>query len=46
MVADQIQEYREKVLHYLQFSLVKGRSVMDMLYRSVRRARQCLDRGV
>ena len=46
MVADSVQEEGRSILHHQQYGSVRGRSVVDVLYQSVGKARQCLkDRG-
>ena len=45
VVADRIQDYGKDLFHHLQFGSVRGRSAVDILYRSVVRARRCLDAG-
>ena len=45
VVADRIQDYGDELFHKLQFGSVRGRSAVDMLYRSVVRARACIDKG-
>lgn len=42
LVADRIQESGGDVFHHLQFGKVKGRSAVDVQYRSVWKARQCM----
>ena len=45
VVADRIQEEGSSILHHQQYGSVRGRSAVDVLYKSVVRARQCLDNG-
>ena len=45
VVADRIQDYGCNLFHHLQFDSMRGRSAVDVLYRSVVRARRCLDVG-
>ena len=45
VVADRIQDFGGDLFHRLQFGSVRGRSAVDVLYRSVVRARRCLDAG-
>ena len=45
VVADWIQDFGEDLFHRLQFELVRGRSAVDVLYRSVVKARACMDEG-
>ena len=45
VVADRIQDIGGDLFHHLQFGSVKGRSAVDMLYRSVVKARRCIDEG-
>ena len=45
VVADMIQDFGGHVLHHLQFGSVRGRSAVDVLYRSVVRARRCVKEG-
>ena len=45
VVADRIQDYGKDLFHHLQFGSVRGRSAIDVLYRSVVRARKCLAAG-
>ena len=45
VVADRIQEEGSSILHYQQYGSVRGRSAVDILYKSVVSARQCLDHG-
>ena len=45
MVVDRIQDFGGELFHHLQFGSVRGRSAVDVLYRSVVRARKCLDGG-
>ena len=39
VVADRIQDFGGELFHHLQFGSVRGRSTVDVLYRSVMRAR-------
>ena len=45
VVADRIQDCGKDLFHHLQFGSVRGRSAVDVFYRSVVRARRCLDSG-
>ena len=45
VVADRIQDYGDQLFHRLQYGLVRGRSAIDMLYRSVGKARHCMESG-
>ena len=45
VVADRIQDYGDELFHRLQFGSVRGRSAVDVLYRSVVRAQVCMDKG-
>ena len=45
VVADRIQDYADELFHRLQFGSVRGRSAVDVLYRSVVRVRACMDKG-
>ena len=45
VVADRIQEQGDCLFHHVQCGLVKGRSTIDILYKSVREARDCLFSG-
>ena len=45
VVADRIQEEGSSILHHQQYGSVRGRSAVDILYKSVVNARQCLDHG-
>ena len=45
VVADRIQEEGSSILHHQQYSSVHGRSAVDILYKSVVKARQCLENG-
>ena len=45
VVTDRIQEEGSSILHHQQYGSVWGRSAVDVLYKSVVRARQCLDNG-
>ena len=45
VVADRIQDYGDELFHRLQYGSVRGRSAVDVLYRSVVRARACMDGG-
>ena len=45
VVADRIQDYGGDLFHHLQFGSVRGRSAIDVLYRSVVKVRRCLDAG-
>ena len=44
-MADRIQDFAGELFHHLQYGWVRGRSVVDMLYMAVRRARECIDEG-
>ena len=43
VVADRIQDFGGALFHRLQYGSVRGRSAVDILYRSVVRARRCMD---
>ena len=45
VVADQIQDFGGELFHHLQFRSIRGRSAVDVLYRSVVRAWRCLESG-
>ena len=45
VVADRIQEEGGSILHHQQYGSVRGRSAVDVLYKSVVKARQCLENG-
>ena len=45
VVADRIQDYRDELFHQLQYGSVRGRSAIDVLYRSVGKARHCMESG-
>ena len=45
VVADRIQEEGRSILHHEQYGSVRGRSAVDVLYKSVVKARQCLENG-
>ena len=45
VVADRIQDFGGQLFHRLQYGSVRGRSAVDVLYRSVVRARACMDGG-
>ena len=45
VVADRIQAFGGDLFHRLQFGSVKGRSAVDGLYRSVVKARRCINEG-
>ena len=45
VVADRIQVYGDEVFHRLQYGSVRGRSAIDVLYRSVGKARHCMESG-
>ena len=45
VVADRIQVEGRSPLHQQQYGSVRGRSAVDVLYKSVVKARQCLDGG-
>ena len=42
VVADRIQEEGSSILHHQQYGSVRGRSAVDVLYKSVVKASQCL----
>ena len=44
-MADRIQDCGKDLFYRLQFGSVRGQSAVDVLYRSVVRARRCLDAG-
>ena len=44
-MADRIQEEGSSILHHQQYGSVRGRSGVDILYKSVVAARHCLDHG-
>lgn len=43
VVGERLQNYGEQLLHGHQYRLVRGRSAVDVLYRSVVEVRACLD---
>ena len=43
VVADRIQEEGSSILHHQQYGSVRGRSAVDVLYKSVVKASQCLE---
>ena len=43
VVADRIQEEGSSILHHQQYGSIRGRSGVDVLYKSVVKARQCLE---
>ena len=45
VVADRIQDFGGDLFHDLQFGSVKSRSAVDVFYRSVVKARKCIDEG-
>ena len=45
VVADRIQEEGSSILHHQQYGSVRGRSAVDVLYRSVVKARRSLEGG-
>ena len=45
VVADMIQEERSSFLHHLQYGSVRGRSALDVLYKSVMRVRPSMEGG-
>ena len=45
VVADRIQEEGSSILHHQQYGSVRGRSAVDVLYKSVVKARQSLKGG-
>ena len=45
VVADRIQEEGNSILHHQQYGSVRGCSAVDIPYKSVVKARQCLDHG-
>ena len=45
VMADRIQDIGGDQFHHLQFGSIKGRSVVDVFYRSVVKARRCIDEG-
>ena len=45
VVADRIQDFGRDLFHHEQFGSVKGRSGLDVLYRSVVKAKRCIDEG-
>lgn len=45
MVADIIQDSGEELHHHLQYGSLRGRSAVDVLYRSVKRTRLSMSRG-
>ena len=45
VVADRIQDHGTSILHHPQYGSVRGRSAVDILYKSVVKERQCLDNG-
>ena len=45
VVADRIQDFSGELFHHLQYGSVRGRSAVDVLYKSVRGAHKCVDGG-
>ena len=45
VMADRIQEEGSSILHHQQYGSVRGRSAVDVLYKSVVKARQSLEGG-
>ena len=45
-VADQVKDFGREVFYGLQYGLFRGRMMVDMLYRSVRRPHSCINGGV
>ena len=45
VMADRIQEEGSSILHHQQYGAVRGRSAVDVLYKSVVKARQSLEGG-
>ena len=45
VIADWFQDFGEELFHHLQFGSVQGRSAVEVLCRSVVRARRSLDVG-
>ena len=45
VVPDRIQEEGSSILHHQKYGSVRGRSAVDVLYKSIVKARQCLDAG-
>ena len=45
VVADRIQEEGSSILHHQQYGSVRGRSAVEVLYKSVVKARHCLESG-
>ena len=45
VVADRIQEEGSSILHHQQYGSVRGRSAMNVLYKSEVKSRQCLENG-
>ena len=43
VVADRIQDLGGELFHRFQYGSVRGRSAGDVVYRSVRGARKCID---
>lgn len=43
VVADRIQAVGKQILHHQQYGSVRGRSAVDVLYKSVVTARECLE---
>ena len=43
VVSDRIQDFGGDLFHQLQFGSVRGRLAVDVLYRSVVKARRCID---
>ena len=46
VVANRIQVEGRSLLHHQKYGSVRGRSAVDVLYKSVVKARQCMDGGV
>ena len=45
VVADRIQDYGDELFHRWQYGSVRGRSAVDVLYRSVLKVRACIHKG-
>ena len=45
VVGDRIQDKGDELFHRLQYGSVRGQSAVDVLYRSVVKARACMDAG-
>lgn len=43
VVADRIQDFSKELIQYQPYGSVRGRSAVDVLYKSVRRAHEGID---